>query len=140
IVIVLPLSLAPSRTRVAALRDRLGEAIFLRVAGPEGPRRRDRIHGTPGPRWFAPDSPVQRVHGDASMFVGGMRALMLQSLHPAAMTAVSEHSGYRGDMWGRLARTSTSLAVPPFGRANDAEAAVAAVRRIHDSVAGSMPD
>ena len=135
-----PLSLAPTRTRVAALRDRLGEAIFLRVAGPEGPRRRDRIHGTPGPRWFEPDSPVQRVHGDASMFVGGMRALMLQSLHPAAMTAVSEHSGYRGDMWGRLARTSTFLAVTTFGPAEDAEAAVAAVRRIHDSVTGSMPD
>jgi uncharacterized protein (DUF2236 family) len=127
-------------SRVAAVRDRLGEAIFYRVAGPEGPQRRDRIHGTPGPRWFAPDSPIQRVHGDASMFVGGMRALMLQSLHPAAMTAVSEHSGYRGDMWGRLARTSTFLAVTTFGPADDAEAAVAAVRRIHDSVTGLMPD
>jgi uncharacterized protein (DUF2236 family) len=127
-------------SRVAAVRDRLGEAIFLRVAGPEGPRRRERIHGTPGPRWFEEDSPIQRVHGDASMFVGGMRALMLQSLHPAAMTAVSEHSGYRGDMWGRLARTSTFLAVTTFGPADDAEAAVTAVRRIHDSVTGSMPD
>ena len=122
------------------LRDRLGEAIFLRVAGPEGPRRRDRIHGTPGPRWFEPGSPIQEVHGDASMFVGGMRALMLQSLHPAAMTAVSEHSGYRGDMWGRLARTSTFLAVTTFGPAVDAEAAVTAVRRIHESVTGAMPD
>jgi uncharacterized protein (DUF2236 family) len=122
------------------LRSRLGAAIFHRVAGEEGPRRRDRIHGLPGPRWFPAGSPIQQVHGDASMFVGGMRALMLQSLHPAAMTAVSEHSGYRGDMWGRLARTSTFLATTTFGAASDAEAAVEAVRRIHDRITGTMPD
>ena len=93
------------------VRDRLGQALFLRVAGPDGPRKRERIHGREGPRWFDPGSPIARVHGDASMFVGGIRALLLQSLHPAAMRAVSEHSGYRGDMWGRLQRTSTFLAV-----------------------------
>jgi uncharacterized protein (DUF2236 family) len=127
-------------TSVPDLRDRLGEAIFLRVAGPEGPRRAQRIHGTPGPRWFPAGSPIQQVHGDASMFIGGMRALMLQSLHPAAMTAVSEHSGFRGDMWGRLARTSTFLATTTFGTATDAQAAVDAVRRIHDRITGVMPD
>jgi uncharacterized protein (DUF2236 family) len=74
------------------------------------------------------------------MFVGGMRALMLQSLHPAAMTAVAEHSGYRGDMWGRLARTSTFLATTTFGHADDAQAAVDTVRRIHGTVTGTMPD
>ena len=55
------------------------------------------------------------MHGDASMFVGGIRAVLLQTLHPGAMTAVAEHSGYRGDMWGRLARTSRFLAVTTFG-------------------------
>jgi uncharacterized protein (DUF2236 family) len=124
----------------AALRDRLGEAIFLRVAGPDGPRHRDRIHGTPGPRWFEPGSPITRVHGDASMFVGGIRALLLQSLHPVAMRAVSEHSGYRSDMWGRLARTSRFLAVTTFGTAHDAQQAVDAVRAIHDRVTGTGPD
>jgi uncharacterized protein (DUF2236 family) len=122
------------------LRARLGEALFLRVAGPDGPERRDRIHGTPGPRWFPPGSPIQQVHGDAAMFIGGMRALMLQAMHPAAMTAVSEHSGYRGDMWGRLARTSTFLATTTFGTASDAQAAVDGVRRVHDRIAGTMPD
>ncbi len=125
---------------IPRLREQLGSAIFHKVAGAEGPRRRDRIHGLPGPRWFPADSPIQQVHGDASMFVGGMRALMLQSLHPAAMTAVSEHSGYRGDMWGRLARTSTFLATTTFGAASDAQAAVDAVRRIHDRISGTMPD
>ena len=68
------------------LRARLGEAIFRVTAGPDGPRHRERIHGRPGPRWFDPASPIGRVHGDASMFVGGIRALLLQTLHPAAMT------------------------------------------------------
>jgi uncharacterized protein (DUF2236 family) len=125
---------------VVDLRGRLGHELFLRVAGPDGPRHRDRIHGRPGPRWFEPGSPITRVHGDASMFVGGIRALLLQSLHPAAMRAVSEHSGYRGDMWGRLHRTSTFLAVTTFGAADDAQQAVDAVRRIHERVVGEMPD
>jgi len=121
-------------------RDALGRAIFSRVAGPDGPRQRDRIHGRPGPRLFEPDSAIVRVHADASMFVGGIRALLLQTLHPAAMRAVAEHSGYRGDMWGRLARTSTFLAVTTFGHVEDAEAACAAVRRIHAGITGTMPD
>lgn len=122
------------------VRTNLGAALFERVAGPDGYEASQRIHGRPGPRWFEPDSPIQRVHGDASMFIGGIRALLLQSLHPAAMRGVSEHSGYRGDMWGRLARTSTFLAVTTFGHVEDAEAAVAKVRRIHEYVTGTMPD
>ena len=122
------------------MRDRLAEALFRRVAGPDGDKHRARIHDTPGPRWFEPDSPIARVHGDAAMFVGGLRALLLQTLHPAAMRAVAEHSGYRGDTWGRLARTSRFLAVTTFGTADDAERAVAAVRAIHDRVTGTMPD
>lgn len=125
---------------VGDLRERLGRAIFLRVAGSDGDRHAARIHRTPGPRWFEPDSPIARVHGDASMFVGGIRALLLQSLHPAAMRAVSEHSGYRGDMWGRLARTSRFLAVTTFGTAADAQRAVDAVRAIHDRITGTLAD
>lgn len=125
---------------IPRLRERLGELLFLRVAGPDGHQHRARIHGTPGPRWFAGDSPIARVHGDASMFVGGLRALLLQTLHPAAMTAVAEHSGFRGDLWGRLARTSRFLAVTTFGTVEDAEAAVALVNRIHDRIAGTTAD
>lgn len=125
---------------MVTVRERLGEALFLRVAGPDGAKHRDRIHLREGERWFEPGSPIMRVHGDASMFVGGIRALLLQTLHPAAMTAVSEHSGFRGDMWGRLARTSRFLAVTTFGAADDAERAVRAVRGIHERVTGTMAD
>ncbi|HEX3296101.1 MAG TPA: oxygenase MpaB family protein [Nocardioides sp.] len=122
------------------IRERLGQALFERVAGPDGPKHRQRIHGTPGPRWFPQGSPITVVHGDASMYVGGIRAVLLQTMQPRAMTAVAEHSGYRGDMWGRLARTSRYLAVTTFGTVEDAQQAVDAVRAIHDRVHGTMPD
>jgi len=110
------------------------------VAGPDGPANRARIHGTPGPRWFAEDRPIRRVHADAAMFVGGLRALLLQSLHPLAMAGVAEHSDYRGDPWGRLQRTSTFLAVTTYGPADDAQHAVDRVRGIHQRVHGIAPD
>ena len=122
------------------LRARLGQEIFRRVAGPDGPRARERIHGTAGPRWFDAESEIVRVHGDASMFIGGIRAILLQTMHPTAMKAVADHSGYKGDMWGRLARTSQFLAVTTFGTIDHAEQAIRAVRTIHERVTGTMPD
>ncbi len=114
--------------------------LFARVAGAEGAARRARIHDAPGPRWFAPDRPIRTVHGDASMFVGGLRALLLQSLHPLAMAGVAGHSGYRGDPWGRLQRTSYFLAVTTFGAATDAADTVAHIRAVHERVRGRAPD
>ncbi|MFG2869173.1 oxygenase MpaB family protein [Streptomyces sp. NPDC048338] len=125
---------------VDELRARLGTTLFRRVAGPSGEENRARIHGTPGPRWFGPDRPIRAVHGDASMFAGGLAALLVQSLHPLAMAAVSAHSGFRGDPWGRLQRTSTFLAVTTFGTAEDARHAVERVRAVHERVRGRTPD
>ncbi|MDD9347731.1 oxygenase MpaB family protein [Mumia sp.] len=122
------------------VRDRLGHELFARGAGDDGARRRVRIHGADGPRRFGPDDPIQRVHGDASMFVGGIRALLLQSLHPLAMAAVDQHSGFRGDPWGRLQRTSGFLAETTFGTVETSERAVRIVRAIHRRVRGTAPD
>lgn len=119
-----------------ALRERLGGELLARVAGPRSAQVRARIHGTPGPRWFGPDDAIRRVHGDASMFIGGLAALLLQSWHPLAMAAVDAHSGYRSDPWGRLQRTSTFIAVTTFGTAEHADQAVRTVRAIHDRVTG----
>ncbi|MFF8846359.1 oxygenase MpaB family protein [Streptomyces sp. NPDC015127] len=125
---------------VRDLRKRVGAGILRRVAGPAGPANRRRIHHTPGPRWFGPERPIRTVHGDASMFIGGLRALLLQSLHPLAMAAVAAHSGYRADPWGRLQRTSTFLAVTTFGTADDAQAAVDRVRAVHARTRGTTAD
>ncbi|MEU6239400.1 oxygenase MpaB family protein [Kitasatospora sp. NPDC047058] len=129
----------PAAPGLDTVRRRLGSELFARVAGPHGPAVRSRIHETPGPRWFGPERPIRAVHGDASMFVGGVRALLLQSLHPVAMAAVAAHSGYRSDPWGRLQRTSTFLAVTTFGTADDARRAVDRVREVHERIRGTAP-
>jgi hypothetical protein len=121
---------------MSAVRERLGKSLFERVAGPSGGENRARIHGTPGPRWFGEERPVRVVHGDASMFIGGLSALLLQSLHPLAMSAVAAHSGYQGDPWGRLQRTSLFLATTTYGPADDAQRAVDRVRGVHQRVRG----
>ena len=114
--------------------------MFQRVAGSQRAERRERIFDGEGERWFADDRPIRRVHSDTAMFVGGLRALLLQSLHPLAMAGVAQHSDYRADPWGRLQRTSFFLAVTTFGPADEAERAVAQVQRIHRHVRGVAPD
>ncbi|WP_084830089.1 oxygenase MpaB family protein [Demequina rhizosphaerae] len=125
---------------VERVRARMGAALFAKVGGPEGPAIRARVHETPGPRWFPPGSAIRTVHGDSSMYVGGIRALLLQSLHPLAMAGVAGHSGYRGDPWGRLTRTATFLAFTTFGTAEDAQETVDRIRAIHERVRGKAPD
>lgn len=125
---------------VGGLRARIAAGLFEKVAGAEGAGRRERIHATPGPRWFGEDRPIRVVHGDAAMFVGGLRALLLQSLHPLAMAGVAGHSGFRGDPWGRLARTSYFLASTTFGPAELAEETIARIRSVHEHVRGTAPD
>lgn len=125
---------------LTAVRQRLAAIVFAKVAGPQGSTTRKRINDTPGPRWFGPDRPIRRVHGDVAIFVGGLRALLLQSLHPLAMAAVAEHSDYRSDPWGRLQRTSAFLGMTTYGQAADAQRMVDHVRGVHRRVHGTAPD
>ncbi len=124
---------SPSR----ALQRRLGLALRSRVAGEDAPERAQRIWGAEGERWFTSEDPIWRVNQDASMFPGGLAALLLQSLHPSAMAGVAGHSGYKGDPWGRLQRTSHYLAVTTFGTVADAEVAIEKVRSVHRFVRGT---
>src|SRR6478672_2876871 len=119
-----------------AVQRRLGLALRSRVAGDDAPERAQRIWGAEGERWFTSQDPIWRVNADAAMFPGGIAALLLQSLHPSAMAGVAGHSGYKGDPWGRLQRTSHYLAVTTFGTVADAEAAIAHVRSRHRVVRG----
>ena len=123
-----------------AVRQRLGDGLFGLVAGPDGHETEDRIHNTTGPRWFGHDRPIRTVHADAAMFLGGLRALLLQSLHPLAMAAVAAHSGYRGDPWGRLQRTGAFIALTTYGTEADALDAIARVKAVHERVRGTAPD
>jgi uncharacterized protein (DUF2236 family) len=122
------------------VRGLIGAAIAERVVGPQATSRPRPPAQSAGERWFAEDRPIRVVHGDSAMFVGGIRALLLQSLHPLAMAAVAEHSDYRGDPWGRLQRTSRFVGVTTFGRAGEAQQAIARVRAVHQRVTGTAPD
>jgi uncharacterized protein (DUF2236 family) len=121
-------------------RQWLADQIRTRVVGPSHTAQRSSIIDAPGPRWFADDAVIRVVHADASMFVGGLRALLLQSLHPLAMAGVAQHSDYRHDPWGRLQRTAEFLATTTYGPATAAERAIARVRNVHDRVIGVAPD
>ncbi len=121
-------------------RSWLGAQIRERVVGSNAARRHEELFGTDEPGWFDEGAPIRRVHADASMFVGGLRALLLQSLHPLAMAGVAQHSDYRNDPWGRLQRTADFLAATTYGPASEAQRAVDRVHRVHERVVGTASD
>src|SRR5215469_4045323 len=88
---------------------------------------------------FGPGSVTWRVSADLARPVAGLRALLMQALHPLAMAGVDQHSGWRQDPVGRLAATSAYLATISFGDRAAAERAAARVRRIHEHVYGVDP-
>jgi len=63
---------------------------------------------------FGPDSVTWRVQSDPIMWVAGLRALLLQAVHPAAMAGVLDHSDFRADPWGRLSRTANYVGTVAF--------------------------
>jgi uncharacterized protein (DUF2236 family) len=119
-------------------RARIARAVRDRVAGDFEAEHAEIWRD--GERWFSEQDAIWRVHADASMFVGGIRALLLQALHPVAMHAVVEQAGFRRDFWGRFQRTSRYLAMTTYGTVPDAERAITAVRAIHRRVKGTTPD
>jgi len=122
------------------VRSWLGQRVRDRVIGPGAPARRAELFDTAEPGWFDHDAPIRRVHADASMFIGGLRALLFQSLHPHAMAGVAQFSDYRRDPWGRLQRTADFLAATTFGPATEAQRAVDRVHRVHRRVQGVAAD
>lgn len=90
--------------------------------------------------YFGPDSAVWQVHGSVSTLVGGIRALLMQAAHPAALTGVAEHSQYDTDPLGRLERTTRWLTITSFGSTQAIEREAQRVNEIHKGVAGDYPD
>lgn len=92
------------------------------------------------PGFFGPGSITWRVHQDTSMLVGGLRALFLQTMHPLAMAGVDDHSNFREDAMGRLARTSAYVGITTYGTKQQALNAITHVRNVHRRVVGVAPD
>jgi uncharacterized protein (DUF2236 family) len=88
---------------------------------------------------FGPESVTWRLHAEPLMGVAGLRALLLQALHPVAMAAFDQHTSAHDDVWGRLARTAEYVSVTTFGSTTDAMLAASRVRAIHARVRGTLP-
>lgn len=88
---------------------------------------------------YGPGSLTWRLRQDATYNVAGLRALLIQALHPVAMAAVDQHSTYRHDAWGRAETTSRYQLTTTFSSTVAAEAAAAKVRQIHARIAGVDP-
>ncbi len=90
---------------------------------------------------FGPGSACWRVHGDfTSMMIGGVSALLLQMLHPAALAGVWDHTDFRRNMTGRLRRTANFIAGTTYGPTVEALGLIDRVRAIHDRVEGETTD
>lgn len=86
---------------------------------------------TPDTGLFGPGSMSWRLHADPLIGVAGLRALLLQSLHPVVAHGFAAHSDYRREPWARLMRTADFVAVTTFGSTDQVREAARRIRRAH---------
>ncbi|WP_252444236.1 oxygenase MpaB family protein [Pseudonocardia humida] len=91
---------------------------------------------------FGPDSVTWRVHLEPVMWVGGLRALLLQSLHPRVMRGTYQNSALfdPAKAWARFQRTVEFVGTRTFGSTAEVETAAARVRGLHRRLRGHDPD
>jgi uncharacterized protein (DUF2236 family) len=91
---------------------------------------------------FGPGSVTWRVHLEPVMWVAGMRALLLQSLHPWVMRGTFQNSALfdPAKAWPRFQRTVEFVGTRTFGSLAEVEAAGARVRRLHHRLRGVDPE
>jgi uncharacterized protein (DUF2236 family) len=87
-----------------------------------------------------PQSATWQVHLDRSMWVGGVRGLMLQALHPLAMLGVWQNSNFQEDPFGRLRRTADFVGRVTFGSPREADEIGRRVRGIHKALRVHDPE
>lgn len=89
---------------------------------------------------FGPGSAVWAVHGGIPTLVAGIRALLMQALHPGPLAGVHHWSRYREDALGRLSGTIRWIFMVTYGDTAQAEAGCERVRRLHRRVVGDYVD
>jgi len=125
-----------------ALQNALGTR-FRRIItdSPDGmPPWLDEIARGDDPGLFAPTDAPWVVHGDLATLIGGIRALLVQALHPGSLAGVSQHSRYEQDPLGRLAGTTKWLTITTFGSCSAIEVEASRVNRMHERVQGEYID
>lgn len=97
----------------------------------------DAVAGGDDPGLFLPSDAPWVIHRDFSTLVGGIRALLLQAMHPGALAGVAQHSRYEEDPLGRLSGTIRWLTVTTFGSKEAVSQEANRVNRMHDRVSGT---
>ncbi len=90
--------------------------------------------------YFGPDSMTWRIHGEPVSMIGGLRALLLQALHPAAMELLHTRSNFQDDPWKRLESTVLYVGTVSFAARADVDAASARVRAVHHALGIDDPE
>ena len=90
--------------------------------------------------YFKPADAPWVVHGDIATLIGGIRALLMQALHPGSLAGVADHSRYEQDPLGRLAGTTRWLTILTFGSTSAIAKESARVNAMHQKVVGTYLD
>ncbi len=87
---------------------------------------------------FGPDSVTWRLLGEPIMWVAGLRAMYLQSLHPRTMRATWQNTAFarHGEAWGRFRRTVEFVRIRTYGTLDEVDRAGRRVRKVHASLTG----
>ena len=88
------------------------------------------------PGLFLPTDAPWVVHADFATLVGGIRALLMQALHPGSLAGVAQHSRYEQDPLGRLSGTIRWLTITTFGSKTAIQNEAGRVNRMHNKVVG----
>ncbi len=88
------------------------------------------------PGLYFPDEAPWIAHADMATLVGGIRALLMQALHPGSLTGVRSHSRYESDPLGRLSGTIRWLTVTTFASTASVSTEADRVNRMHGHVKG----
>lgn len=109
----------------------------LLCGSPDGmPPWLDEVASGDGEGFFLPGDAPWIVHGDMATLVGGVRALLMQALHPGSLMGVKNHSRYSEDPLGRLAGTIRWLTITTFGSHEAIAKESMRVRGMHAKVKG----
>ena len=124
------------------VRDRWRSHLLQTLSGTDdgSPQWVRDLAGGADAGFFGPGSASWAVHGGMATMVAGIRALLVQALHPGAMAGVHDWSRYREDPLGRLTGTIRWLITVTFGDRATAERSSAMVRGLHQRVKGEYVD
>ena len=125
---------------VRVIRDKIALYIRALLSGAENgvPEWTPLVEAGEDAGLFKPTDAAWVVHADVATMIGGIRALLLQALHPGSLAGVMQHSRYEEDALGRLSGTIRWLTICTFGSKVALEVESARVRQMHERVKGKF--